>query len=58
MNELRCIRNPEIISEYDIPETFNYFNQSGTEIIIKDQVNCGSCWFLSATSALAYRYKK
>ncbi len=48
----------KLISEYDIPETFNYFNQSGAEIIIKDQVNCGSCWSFSATSVLAYRYKK
>ena len=35
---------------------FNYFNQSGAEIIINDQGNCGSSWSFSATSAFQHIY--
>ena len=47
-----------LMTKYRLPEIFNYFNQSGAKKIVKNQARCGSCWSFSATSALAYRYKK
>ena len=47
-----------LMAKYNLPENYNYLNESNATINIKDQENCGCCWSFSATSALAYRYKK
>ena len=48
----------KLISEYGLPENFNFFNKTGADIIIKNQGECkyGS-WAFAATSSLTYRYK-
>ena len=48
----------ELQKKYDLPENYNYFNDTGAEIIVKSQKSCGACWSFAASSALAYRYKK
>ena len=48
----------ELQKKYDLPENYNYFNDTGAEIIVKSQKSCGACWSFAASIALAYRYKK
>ena len=43
---------------YGLPENYNFFKDTGAEIIVKNQNSCGACWAFAASSALAYRYKK
>ena len=48
----------ELLKKYDLPEYFNYFENTGATKNVKDQQRCGSCWSFAATSSLAYRYYK
>ena len=48
----------KLMAEYVLPENFNFFEETGADIIIKDQGKCSySEWAFVATSTLAYRYK-
>ena len=47
-----------LMKQYDLPESYNYFNDTGAEIIVKNQESCGCCWSFASSSALAYRFKK
>ena len=47
-----------LMTQYDLPENFNYLDETGATIEIKNQGYCGSCWSFSASTALAYRFKK
>ena len=47
-----------LITQYNLPEEYNYLTDVGATADIKNQQSCGCCWSFSATSALAYRYKK
>ena len=47
-----------IISKYNFPQSFNFLEKYGIEPIVKNQKSCGCCWSHSATTALAYRFKK
>ena len=53
---------PEIIDsimeQYNFPKYFNFFEDTGATINVKDQAKCGCCWSHAATTALAYRYHK
>ena len=53
INEIKSL-----MKQYDLPESYNYFNDTGAEIIVKNQASCGCCWSFASTSALAYRFKK
>ena len=48
----------KLLKKYNLPENFNYFNETGAKRNVKDQQICGSCWSFAATSSLAYRYFK
>ena len=48
----------ELLKQYDLPEYFNYFENTGAPKNVKDQQRCGSCWSFAVTSSLAYRYYK
>ena len=48
----------EIIDDLEIPDSYNFFDDTGAKKIVKDQKNCGSCWSHSSTSALGYRFSK
>ena len=53
INEIKTLMN-----QYGLPESYNYFDKTGAEKIVKNQESCGCCWSFSSTSALAYRFKK
>ena len=53
INEIKSLMN-----QYGLPESYNYFDKTGAEKIVKNQESCGCCWSFSSTSALAYRFKK
>ena len=44
--------------KYNLPENYNFFNDTGAEIHVKNQQKCGCCWSFAATSSLGYRYHK
>ena len=48
----------EIIEKYNFSQSFNFTQKYNIKPIIKNQERCGCCWSHSATTALAYRYKK
>ena len=47
-----------LIAQYNLPENYNYLTDVNATADVKNQQSCGCCWSFSATSALAYRYKK
>ena len=53
INEIKSL-----MTQYGLPERYDYFEKTGAEIIVKNQESCGCCWSFSSTSALAYRFKK
>jgi len=48
----------QIIEKYGFPKNYNFFDDTGATIRIKDQQRCGCCWSHAATTSLAYRYQK
>ena len=47
-----------IMNKYNFPRYYNFFEDTGTTINVKDQASCGSCWSHASTTSLAYRYNK
>ena len=45
-----------ILEKYKFPKNFNYLEETGCQIVVKDQGSCGCCWSHAATTSLAYRY--
>ena len=48
----------QIIEKYGFPKNYNFFEDTGATIRIKDQQRCGCCWSHAATTSLAYRFQK
>ena len=47
-----------LMKQYNLPESYDFFAETGVKKDVKNQANCGCCWSFSSTSALAYRYNK
>ena len=54
--DINKIKN--ILEKYHFPSSYNFFEDTGKTPKIKNQEKCGSCWAMSATTALSYRYFK
>ena len=48
----------EIISSYDFPNNYNFFDDSKIDIKIKNQGLCNCSWSFSSTTSLSYRFYK
>ena len=48
----------EIIKKNDFPSSYNFIEDSGAPVNIKNQGQCGCCWAMAALTALSYRYFK
>ena len=46
----------ELIKEYNFPSSYNFIENKGVPVHIKDQGKCGCCWAMASTTVLAYRF--
>ena len=48
----------DIFQNLNIPQNYNFIEETNAKVHIRDQGNCGSSWSIASTTALSYRYHK
>ena len=46
----------ELIKKYNFPSSYNFIEDKGAPVHIKNQGKCGCCWAMSSTTVMAYRF--
>lgn len=48
----------KLMDKYNFPKSYNFINETGANVHVKNQNNCGCCWAMASTTSLSYRFHK